>query len=212
MSKCNIFMFNKFILAVLTVFVASLGVSASAQTHMFVLTDSNGCRLFFPRSTIVKQVELGKVAESARCRDGLFDGVMVFGARYLVESSNNPPNFAQETNAGIAEKGYLGGLVATFNQDRLRMRTPLSSSPLRQRGNTSIETIEADIEQLVAAANGTVSAVNRQFIAQVARRWHSNTHAFEAEFARNWLTPVRPTIANDTTDDPKVRGRSARGG
>jgi hypothetical protein len=203
--------------------------SVWGQAQTVELKNEQGCAFFHPVGETTQSVKLLSMAPATRCQDGKIQGATVFGIRLqFAQSNNNPMTSSDLAVMGTMHQGTWVGVRATvaantknfslnWQEGNLPMGVRIPASSARR-----LESLYQGLDEALLAAPSTHTAVNRQFIRTLGELWAKDPDAFLREFIQDsghaevavlkGVAASRASTTPTAIDDPKVRGRSARGG
>ncbi len=198
---------------------------AKAQTQLpeIVLIDKAGCKLY--HSAFPALVDAQVLNVMGNCVNGFFQGSVLYGVSWTVKAGNEPAKDFIGMRIGVMQQGRFDGLRMVIDQGgRLFLSPPDRSIVFR----TVREQPDYNLPQLLNAINteaikagGQYASANRDYLSTVAKIWDQNPYGMMKEYtddysnprvANNGAAPAPAAQTNTMRDDPKVFGRSARGG
>lgn len=209
--------------------------AAWGQLSLLPVRTSEGCIFFHPFTSSIKEVTLAKMAERVACKNGKLDGAVFYGSAYTAAADGNAAERGFiSMRAGIMVEGQFDGLYAVINQGGVLVliaaakpgQSALSQRFERESPQYSLQVVLDAIAEMTPRAGGRNANTNREYLQTIVRLWDANPYGMMKEFTD---PPYVVTVTNPgwaglatnsrsagntavTKDDPKVFGRSARGG
>lgn len=209
--------------------LALTGFSANAQTVATevatetVLTHNSGCKLVHPSSSAVTQSKLLNIA--ANCVNGFYEGVVLYGVYWRVKFDGEPADNFQALRVGYMQQGRFQGPRLHINMGgRLTMVRADGSLAFRAdvaQHQYKLQDLLTAINTETARTGGAYANAINAHLFNIAQTWDTRADQIVSAYVQDESNPLvaradkpteRPNTAANTRDDPKVFGRSARGG
>jgi hypothetical protein len=207
-------------------------LSARAQTSAdeILLTSKAGCKLYQPVNDIAISAQLRSVATSARCVGGYYEGAMVYGAGVVTALPGRANSEALSARAGLMQGGRFSGLRLFFVHSgggMLRTDSKILRSFNKFIPQYQLQTELDAIAQEAPHTGDKNYLANAEFLSAVLRAWDQDPNAMLKEYTDDisnpmvaratkadtpLASPVPSAQTSPLSDDPKVFGRSVRGG
>jgi hypothetical protein len=168
------------------------------------LVTPSGCKInTAPYASDVIEVRLGKVAEATQCVNGLMEGFGVTGFR-VTRTEGRESTFVRAFR-------YAQGVPSIEGVAFQRTSENVYFVQIRSMNNsTNIpDARKRPLDELLAHFSSGFEPANVRFFETITKIWYENPDGFINEYLTQWMPPMRNP--NFSVDDPKVRGRSARG-
>jgi hypothetical protein len=195
---------------------------AQSQRKEYLLTSKTGCKLHHPASAGLANVELINVASGSRCVNGFYEGAIVYGVRWVIQFSDQTERKLEGTRVGLMEAGRFTGLRMYYNSATaggLMKQDAVVYAINKQSKAYSLQAQIESIRQEAASSDDRNSTTNADFLIAVLKVWDQDAEGFFKEYVGSTgiATTANPAPAQSANpspsrDDPKVFGRSARGG
>lgn len=210
-------------------FIAPAAFTANAQTVATevateaVLTHNSGCKLVHPSSSAVTHTKLLNIA--ANCVNGFYEGAVLYGVYWRVKFDGEPADDFQALRVGYMQQGRFQGPRLHINMGgRLTMVRVDGSLAFRAdvaQPQYKLQDLLNAIANETERAGGSYASANNAHLANIAQTWDVRADQLVSAYRTDTSNPLvaradkpteRPATAANTRDDPKVFGRSARGG
>ena len=207
----------------LLVSLALSSAFAQSRPSEVLLTSQSGCKLYHPISWAIVEAQLLNVAGD--CVNGFFSGAVIYGVSWSLNITDRPNKIVIGTHIGIMEQGRFTGFRMALNElnNVALIKADRSNGYSAQKGFAGYS-----LAQLVDAINiealnatGANASASRDHLINIATTWDRNPAGFLSAYTQDTSNP-RVSISNsvpttarqpsNSNDDPKVFGRSARGG
>ncbi len=206
-----------------TVILSTAPAQAQTQPTEILLTNKAGCKLYHPATVSVVEAQLLNVA--GNCVNGFFQGSVLYGVSWKLKVGNEPIQDFIGMRIGVMQQGRFDGLRMAINQGgRLFLTLPDNSNPfraVREQPDYNLPQLLDAISTEAIKAGGQYASANRDYLTNIAKTWDQNPYGMMKEYtddysnprvANNGTAPAPTAQTNTMRDDPKVFGRSARGG
>jgi hypothetical protein len=201
---------------------APVNSHAQSQRKDFLLTSKTGCKLYHSAFRVISNVELINVASSSRCVNGFYEGAIVYGVRWVIPFSDQTEKKVEGTRVGLMEAGRFTGLRMYYNAATTGGLMKQDAVVYTINKQNKAYSLQAQIESIRHEAANTDlrdSQTHADFLIAVLKVWDQDPEGFFKEYVGSAgiatttnPAPAQPANPNLSRDDPKVFGRSARGG
>jgi hypothetical protein len=185
------------------------------------------CALIVPFANNVKDATLAVMASESACNGGLLDGAVTFGYGWTHVAENGTEESRIGLMAGIVSQGTFAGPRIVVWQRGVLMLDAFPAIPdgkfvrfVHGQEGYSLERLLGAINNIARVLGGPHEAAVRDHLSKFAQAWDRDPFGMMRQFTSQYGQTVQnPYFRNVAAaqplargDDPKVRGRSARGG
>ena len=204
-------------------FTANAQTLATEVATEIVLTHNSGCKLVHPSSSAVTQSKLLNIAGS--CVNGFYDGVVLYGVYWRAKFDGEPADDFEASRAGFMQQGRFQGPRLHINLGgRMTLVRADGSAAFRAdvaQPQFKLQDLLNAINTETTRAGGPHASTNNAHLTTIANLWETRGDLVVSPYLKDTSNPMvaradrsadRPSTPAITRDDPKVFGRSARGG
>lgn len=207
--------------------VLGSGGAWGQETGETTLTAKNGCKLIhtIPSHLLsrFKAIQLRNVAPASKCNNGYFEGTILYGYETtFIQTGTSNFNKVPQVQASIMQGGRSNGIYLRFTTSR---RANLGGGQTfwsfeKDHSSYSLQKSIDLIQEDGSKSNHLAYATNVNFLSEILKIWDADPDKFIQEYTNDasgstiayTFKATAPPVQPPRGDDPKVFGRSARGG
>lgn len=200
-----------------------------AQESLIEIKAEQGCTFTYRAGAAIQSVKLLSMASATQCQRGRVEGATAFGLSLTMIQPNNAATVTNEIALmGLMREGVWDGVIASvgartknltlaWQEGRVPMRMVIQANAANR-----LDSLYQSLDEALSSAAPTNAAANRDYIRTLGEIWARDPDSLLRDLLVDRGRAAIPVNGRSSSnavntvpaiaDDPKVRGRSARGG